>query len=407
MKNIKINKSTLLSIIFSLVLIAFFSINSCKNENKDDNEKDISQINEAEEIENNLVRNTVSLNEIQYKNANIKLGKVEQKQIGKTIKVNGTLDVPPQNHVTISALMGGFVRKTDLLQGMKVKKGQTLVVMEHPDYIQLQQDYLESKSQFEFLNAEYKRQQELAQENVNAQKTLQQSKSQFESMRAKVEGLKAKLAMLNINAAQLEKGKIQNTVTIVSPINGFVTQVNVNIGTYVNPADVMFKIVDTEHLHAELIVFERDITKIKTGQKVRLLLSGETEERTATVYLIGKEISADRTVRVHCHLDKEDHQLFPNMYIQALIETNSHQVPALPEDAIVNFEGKNYIFIQNENSKNSEEKGTEFEMLEVGIGDTEFGYTEVILPQNFDKGNKIVIKGAHHLLAKMKNTEEE
>lgn len=404
MKNIKINKSTVLSIFFSLVFLAIISINSCKN--NPDTKEETATTKETNKDSEKAGGNKVSLTEIQYRNAGIEIGKITRKQIGRTIKVNGTLDVPPQNHVTISALMGGFVKSTDLLQGMHVKKGQVLVVMQHPDYIQLQQDYLESKSQFEFLQAEYKRQEELSKENVNAQKTLQQSKSNFESMRAKVQGLKAKLAMLNINTSQLEKGRIQQTVSITSPINGFVTQVNVNIGTYVNPADVMFKIVDPEHLHAELIVFEKDITKIKTGQKVRLILSGETEERTATVYLIGKEISPERTIRIHCHLDKEDHHLFPNMYIKALIETNSHQVPALPDDAIVNFDGKNYIFIFSGKTKN--ENNSEFEMVEIGTGDSEFGFTEVILPENFDADkNNVVIKGAHHLLAKMKNTEEE
>lgn len=187
-------------------------------------------------------------------------------------------------------------------------------VLQNADYIQLQQDYVDNKSQLEFLEAEYKRQQELAKENVNSQKILLQSKTQYQSMLAKVSGLKSKLSLLGISSTQIESGNFQSTISLTAPISGYVTQVNVNIGMFVNPTDVMFKIVDTEHLHAELTVFEKDVPKLKIGQKVRFTLANETVERIATVYLIGREIGEDRTVRIHCHLDKEDGELLPGMY---------------------------------------------------------------------------------------------
>lgn len=342
----------------------------------------------------------VELTPEQVKTINLKLGKLEMKDLSGAIKVNGMLDVPPQNLVSISAPLGGFVKSTDLLQGMKVTKGQVIVVMQHPDYIQMQQDYLDTKSQLEYLEMEYKRQQELSKDNVNSQKTLQQAKSQYESASAKNAGLKAKMMLVGINSEKLTSQTIQSAVTITSPISGYVTSVNVNIGMYVNPTDVMFKIVDTEHLHAELTVFEKDVPKIKLGQKVRFTLANEKEERTATVYLIGREIGSDRTVRIHCHLDKEDLDLLPGMYLKAYVEAGTQKVSAVPDQAIVNFEGKDYVFV-------SEKQVNHFKMLEVIKGISELGYTEVELKEGLSNESIIVINGAYDILAKMKNSEEE
>lgn len=342
----------------------------------------------------------VELTPEQVKIINLKLGKIEMKVLSGAIKVNGMLDVPPQNLVSISAPMGGFVKSTELLQGMKVSKGQAIVVMQHPDYIQMQQDFLETKSQLEYLELEYKRQQELSKDNVNSQKTLQQAKSQYESMLAKNAGLKSKLMMLGINGDKLTSQTIQNTISISSPISGYVTHVNVNIGMYVNPTDVMFKIVDTEHLHAELTVFEKDVPKIKLGQKVRFTLANETDERTATVYLIGREISEDRTVRIHCHLDKEDLDLLPGMYLKAYVEAGTQSLPAIPNEAIVNFEGKDFIFI-------AEKEANHFKMIEVTKGISELGFTEVEMKEGLNNESLIVISGAYDILAKIKNSEEE
>jgi cobalt-zinc-cadmium efflux system membrane fusion protein len=287
--------------------------------------------------------NTVEFTAGQYKMADIELGKVESKQISGTIRVNGMLDVPPQQMVSISVPLGGFLKSTSLLQGSKVKQGQVIATMENLDFIQMQQDYIEAKNQLEFAKADYDRQLDLAKENVNAQKTLQQAKTTYSSWQAKTNGLEAKLKMLNINLASLEGGNITGSINLYSPIDGYVTEVNVNIGKYVNPTDILFEIVDTEHLHAELTVFEKDVPKLKIGQKVRFTLANESKERIATVYLLGREISADRTIRIHCHIDKEDTNLLPGMYLKAVVEIGGLEVTALPDKAIIDYQGKKYL----------------------------------------------------------------
>ncbi len=347
----------------------------------------------------NVTSNEVSLTEEQFKSLGIELGGTQMRSISGSVKANGVLDVPPQNLVTISAPLGGFVKNTELLQGMKVKKGQTVVVMEHPDYIQLQEDYLTTKNQLEFLELEYQRQEELAKENVNAAKALQQAKSNYFGAKAKVQGLKAKLKLININPQDLETGEIKNTISIASPIAGFVTQVNVNIGMHVNPMEIMFKIVDTEHLHAEAQVFEKDITQLKIGQLVRVYLSNENKERLAKIFLIGKEITPERTIRVHCHLEEEDITLIPGLYFKALIETDPHPVTTLLNEAIVDFDNKQFVFVEQEAIKRS------YKMIEIQKGKSEGNFSEVILPASVE-AKKIVLKGTYALLGILKNTEE-
>lgn len=385
----------LLYYIISVLLLT--AIISCKN-------KKVAKESNSEQTEN---INQVELTPEQYEMVSIQLGKISMKALSGTIKVNGMLDLPPQSKVSVSTPFTGILKNTELLQGKRVRKGEAIALLEHPDYIQIQQDYLEQKSQLEFLKADYERQKELANENVNAKKTFQKAKSEYESMLARITGQRAKLKMMNINMSRLEKGNLQNTITLYSPISGYVTEVHANIGATVSPSDILFEIADTEHLHAELTIFEKDVPKLKIGQKVRFTLANETKERMATVYLMGREISQERTVNVHCHLDQEDSQLLPGMYLHALVESGSEKVSAIPDGAVVEFEGDHYIFValpKQQNKRNN----IGFEMVKVKPGIQELGYTQISFLDNKDfKGMDVVINGAYDLLSKMKNSAEE
>lgn len=385
----------------------------------------------------------VSLTEVQFKNMDLQTTKVLTKNLNSILKVTGKIDVPPQNMVSITPPAAGFLRKTDLLPGSKVKKGQLVAVIQNPDFIAMQQDLLQSQqeiaqndqevlqiqqeindlqSQLEYLEAEYHRQQELAKENINAGKSLQLAKSQVNSMKAKMQGLQAKsqgvqaksqgmrakigglkahLQLIGINTDKLSPDNFQTEIAIYAPISGYVTKVNTNIGKFINATDVLFDILDNTHVHAELYVFEKDIPKLKIGQKVRVVLSSETKERLATIHLIGKEITENKTVQVHCHLDDEDKELTPGTYLKALVEIGNAAVTALPENAIVQDENTNFIFVAS-NKINT----YSYEMVEVQTGIAENGFVEVQLPVGFDENALIVEKGAYQLLSVAKKGEE-
>lgn len=291
----------------------------------------------------------VTLTKEQFNNLEIKTGVIEKKSVNGILKVSGKLDVPPQNLVSVSAPIGGFLRSTEMLEGMYVRKGQVIAVIEHPEIVQLQQDYVEAKSKFDYLEQELKRQQELNKENVNSAKTLQHTQSEFSIVQARYKAFEEKMRIAGISTERVLNGHISGSISVVSPINGYVTKVNVNIGKMINQQDVMFEIVDTEHLHAELTVFEKDIIHIKEGQRVRFTLANNPDnELTASVHLIGRAFDETRSVRIHCHLDKEDKELLPGMFINAIIELDGAKVDAVPTEAIVRENGKEYIFIEED-----------------------------------------------------------
>ena len=173
---------------------------------------------------------TVELTEAQARTIGLQTAGVQNRSLSGVIKANGMLDVPPQQMVSVSTPYGGILRNTQLLEGYWVKKGQVIAEMEHPDYIQLQQDSLEAKAQFAFLEQELARQQELSRENVTARKTLQKTEAEHKALKVRIEGLRQKLILMNISVAQLEKGAILRAIPVVAPISGYVTRVNANIG---------------------------------------------------------------------------------------------------------------------------------------------------------------------------------
>ncbi len=344
----------------------------------------------------------IVLSLMQFKNSELVLTTPSTQNIKQTIKVNGLLDVPPQNLISISAPYGGFLKSTKLLQGMHVNKSEVIAQMEHPDYIQLQQDYLENISQLAYLKADFERQETLAKTAINSQQVFQKAKSEYEVIKARVSGIRAKLELIHVNINTLEKGEIQKLISLTSPINGYVTKVNTNIGAFVTANTVLFEIVDTEHLHAEISVFEKDINKIAVNQNITFMLANETKERHAKVHLIGREITADRTVRVHCHLNEEDKNLLPGMFLTAFIEIKNSKANVLPNDAFVDNDGSTSVFVLENKTDNSY---TFKRIIVTKTGEdggmTAFTSTQPILTK------QVVTKGAYKLLSAMINATEE
>ena len=343
-------------------------------------------------------KNTTTLTDAQIKNAGIEMGKIEQKEISSILKLNGKIDVPPQNLVSISVPMGGYLKYTKLLEGMHVTKGQVLCVVEDQQYIQLQEDYLLAKAKIGYAKAEFERQKELNQSKASSDKVYQQSQAEYNSLAVMVQSYGEKLKFAGINPNNVSTKNISKSINIYSPISGYVSKVNVNTGKYVAPSDILFEIVNPSDIHLALTVFEKDINKMAIGQSVIAYNNTNPEKKYhCEIILIGKDFSEDRSTEMHCHFAKYDKTLLPGMYMNAEIQLKSQQSNVLPSEAIVNYENKNYIFI---------EKGKKlFEMKEVTTGTSENEYVEIVSNENLKDVN-IVIKGSYSLLMKMKNLEE-
>lgn len=343
--------------------------------------------------------NNITLTEAQFKNASIETGQLEQKSISSILKVNGKIDVPPQNMVSISMPLGGYLKSSHLLPGMHLKKGEIIAKMEDQQYVQIQQDYLTTKSRLYFAENEYKRQKELNQSQASSDKVYQQAEMEYRNLQISLTALAEKLRLININPNTLTTSKISKTVNIYSPINGFVSKVNVNIGKYVNPSDVLFELVNPSDIHLNLKIFEKDVPKLFIGQDVMAYTNNNNTKYPCEVLLISKDLSSEEhSADVHCHFKKYDKNLLPGMYMNAEIEVKNNNSYTLPEEAIVNFEGKNYIFIEN--------KDRDYKMELVDIGNQENGIVEILNYENLIK-NKIVVKGAYTLLMKLKNKSDE
>ena len=346
----------------------------------------------------------VTLTTAEQQVGGVRLGSITQRPMSGGLKVNGVLDVPPENLVSVSAPLGGFVDRTDLLQGSRVRAGQVLAVIRNPDFVQLQQDYLETRSQLKLARAEYERQGELYRQEVAPQKNFQRAQAEYEALQVKTNAQAARLRLAGLPIG----GAIVSTATLRAPKGGYVKAVNVSIGQSVTPTDVLFEIVNPEHLHVELTVFEKDIPQVKAQQLVRFSLGNDSvsRERTAHVYLISKTISDERTVRVHAHLDREDEQLLPGTFVRAVIETNRVTVPTLPEKAVVQYGAQAFVFVAADSAAKA---GTAaYRMVPVTRGVSEDGYTEVHLPAaEQGKPLRFVTEGAYALLGKLKNAEEE
>ena len=356
--------------------------------------------NETSTEETPVSEKEVVLTQAQLKNAALVSSPMQEKELSATINVNGVIDVPPQNLVSISMPLGGYLKNTKLLPGMFVKKNEIIAVMEDQQYIQLQQEYLTAKSKLFFAEKEYERQRDLNQDKASSDKVYQLADAEYKSLKITVNALGEKLRLIHINPASLSERNISKSVNIYSPIDGFVSKVNVNIGKYVNPADILFELINPDDIHLNLKVFEKDINGLFIGQKLYAYTNSQPSKKHACeVILISKDISSDEhNAEVHCHFEKYDKTLLPGMYMNATVELKSASLPAIPTDAIVSFEGKDYVFVK----KNE----TTFSMEMVTTGISENGFTQIVNSKDFE-GKEIVTKGAYTLLMVSKNKSEE
>ncbi len=383
---------------FIIISVFFVALSACNSAEKKEKE--------AEETEL-IPEDIVELRDDQIKLANIETGTIELRSLSGTLKVSGTVASAPQNLAMVSMPMGGFVKNTSLIPGNSVSKGQTLAVIENQEFIEVQQNYLEAKNKLEYVEADYNRQNELYKNDVSSKKNLQLVTSEYKSLKVQVKALEQKLTLIGIHPSRLNEDNISRSVALVSPISGYVKTVNVSIGKSVSESDVLFEIVNIDKLFIELNLFEKDVDKVSTGQNIHFFINNETEQHDAVVYQTAKSIDADKTYKVYASVQGTCKNVLPGMYVNALIEAASNKVAAVPSDALVSFDEKDYIFVFEKNKEEDGKPFTEYRMIQVDKGVTDGGYTEIVLPEGFDpKTAKVVIKGAYNLLSAKKNAGE-
>ncbi|WP_439557287.1 efflux RND transporter periplasmic adaptor subunit [Dyadobacter sp.] len=341
----------------------------------------------------------VSFTNQQMQRVGIEVGTPEFENISGTLNLHGKIDVPPQSTVSLSFPLGGYLKSTKMLPGMHVRKGQVLGELEDMQFIQLQQDYLTAREKFTLAESEFARQRDLNATKAASDKVFQQARAEMETQRILMNALARKLEVIGINPAGLKADNISKSVPIVSPINGFVSQVNVNVGKYTSPTDMLFELVDPKDIHLALNVFEKDLQSLSIGQRVTAYTNSDPGKKfAAEIILISKNLDQDRMAEVHCHFEKYSPTLVPGMFVNGEVAISNKKVLTVPEDAVVRWENNSYVFTASGSGQ--------FEMVKITPGLVHEGRQQ-IEGNGIGTDTRLVVKNAYALLMKIKNTDEE
>lgn len=233
--------------------------------------------------------------------------------------LNGIFIVPPQRQATVSLNIGGIVRNTTLIAGKHVQKGETIATIENSEFIDMQQNYLDAEAKLEYYGKEFARQQNLVSEQVASLKQYQQSKAEYMSVKSKAEALSAQLSLLGIDASRLKETGIVTLLEIKSPIDGFVSNININIGKYITRGEAICEVIDKDYLMIQLTAYEKDLHKLHTGDDIKFSVNG-MDGRTFEAVLVSIDQNVDRanrSIKAFAELKSSDPVFRPGMYVSA------------------------------------------------------------------------------------------
>ncbi|MDZ7846503.1 MAG: efflux RND transporter periplasmic adaptor subunit [Owenweeksia sp.] len=388
-----------------IVLCATFLVAACNSESPDSHDHGEEKQGHEEEhghTQHEGEGESVHLSQAQFKALDMQVGPVPRKILTAEVEANGELEVPPKNEATVTAILGGNISSIEVIEGEDVQKGQVLAYLAHPNIIELQRSYLESFNREAFLEQEYNRQQKLYEEEVGSGKAFQQTTADYRSAQATVKSYEAQLRQLGINPEKIQKGDFYNRIPVVSPIKGSITKVEVKTGQYVQPQDDLFEIVNIDHIHADLMVFEKDVYKVNEGQRVRFTVETMPgKELYAEIYSVGKKFEQDpKAVHVHAEIENKSGKLIPGMYVRGAILTDSTTTLALPESAITR-EGDDYLAFTA--AKEGEE--WMFAPVRVTTGTKSNGWVAVNFLDAVPGDSQFALNNAYYLIAEMKKGE--
>jgi cobalt-zinc-cadmium efflux system membrane fusion protein len=334
----------------------------------------------------------VTITREQFESMDMKVGDPTLEIFSNTIDAHGYVVASPSGCANISTMIPGRVRHLNISSGDFVRKGQTLFTLEGQEVIKLQQDYAEAFYRLKLLKADYERLQMLSDERVAAEKDFLRAESEYKSVRAEVDGLKAQLKMLNIDPEVVESGTVIPFISVKSPISGTVTDLRLMLGQHLEPLESSMEIIDTDQLRLRLEVFEISIADIAVGQQVEFATPNLPERIfQATLSQIGKSVSPDsRTIECFAAIDAVDRKSFVNnMYVEATVTTREREAMAIPDQALFRDHERDYIL------RLSRVEGDQmiFNQIPVQTGATYQGYTE-ILDENL---SDILLEGVYSI----------
>lgn len=340
---------------------------------------------------------TVQFSTAQMQAADIQIGTPDEQMLHEELVLQGQIEVAPENIVSLSFPLSGYLRSAKVLPGSKIQKGQSLAEIEDMQFIQLQQDYLTAQERLTLAESEFERHKSLNTNKASSDKVFQQARTEMQTQHILVNSLAQKLHVIGIDPAKLKAENISRSVRITSPINGYVSKVHVSAGKYTSPTDPLFELIDPGKIHLTLQVFEKDLNQLSVGQKVLAYTNNNPDEvMEAEVVLINKNLDPNRMAEVHCHFKKHNSVLVPGMFMNARVAVTGGKALTVPQEAVVRWENEFYVF--------EEKKPGTFEMLAVAPGRQADGKQQ-LAAEGLKTSTPLVLKNAYSVLMKMKNAE--
>jgi cobalt-zinc-cadmium efflux system membrane fusion protein len=397
---------TISKILFIIMIISIFNACTQKQHNE---ETKVAATTETKHEEGE--ETVASLSPEQIQAVGIAYGNVEMKELTATISANGTLKVPNDKKASATSLFGGTISTINVQVGDRVSKGQIIATITNPQFVQLQEEYLTANSQITMAEQEYNRQKELFDNNAGVRRNLQNAEAELRTLRTKRASLQQQVQLMGINPSKLSNSNLKTGLVVTAPINGTVSNVIAQIGGYVDVSAPVAEIVDNSSLHLDLNIFERDLPALKVGQVIHFTLTNNpNNEYDAEIFSIGAAFeNQSKTIPVHAKVKGKKTGLIDGMNITGIVSLNNVLTPAVPKDAVVNADGKYYIFIvaDKQPAKHADEEHDEhinFEKIEVSIGISNMGYTAITPVTKLPKDAKVVTKGAFFINAKLSNS---
>ncbi|MEX2564341.1 MAG: efflux RND transporter periplasmic adaptor subunit [Cyclobacteriaceae bacterium] len=348
------------------------------------------------------------LSAAQFEAMDMKVDSLPLRNLSSIVQANGQLEVPPQNEATVTAMIGANVYSIKVIEGEEVKKGQVLAFLTHPNLTRLQGEYLQAYNDLQFLEQDYQRQSRLYEEEVGSGKTFQQTQADYRSTQGMVKSYESQLRQFGMDPVRIQEGDFYDQVPVVSPIQGSIVKVEVKTGQYVQPEKDLFQIINTDHIHADLMIFEKDVYEVKEGQRVRFRVGTlPGKELYAEIYSVGKNFEQDpKAVHIHAEIDNHSGDLIPGMYVKGEVLTDNTETQALPEGAIIREGDKNIAFLA-EKEMEGENESWMFTPIEVITGTSDNGWVAVKFLQEIPGGALFAMNNAYYLIAEMKKGEAE
>jgi len=338
--------------------------------------------------------NVVGITKKQFEASQMMLGQLQEKTFDKKITVNGKIHLPMKDKAIVSSMLSGSIGGFDLVEGQWVRKGQQLFTVTNPELIDLQEGYLVLKSKLAYLKEEVHRMRKLVDENLGARKDLMFTESEYESSLTNFNSIEKKLKLYGISVESLTNTNLQASVSVLSPISGYVSKINALRGQYISPSSEVITIDNRSDVHLEINILERDAPYISKGQNITFYVQGMPNEKNeAQVYLMYPAINDNGMVSVHCQIKDDVSNLLPGMFATADIILDSYTALAIEETATVRLDGKDHILVE----KSSIGAEIVFEPIAVEVGMIQNGFVEILNAQDLRDKN-ILVKGAYYLV---------